>query len=656
MPLTRAVGNRSGEALTLTSLGAVYSDLGEKQQALEYYNQALPISREVGNRSGEATTLNNLGGLYDSLGEKQRALEYYNQALPLLRAVGDRSGEAGILSNLAVLERDQNNLETALTHIQESITILEDLRTKIGSQDLRASFFATVQDRYQFYIDLLMELHEQNPNKGYNAQALHISERSRARGLLELLTEASANIREGVDPQLLAQEQTLLQKLNTVEHDRHQLTSGQYTQEELDALKQQSQDLLLQLDQLEAQIRINSPRYASLNYPQPLTLDEIQQQVLDEDTLLLQYSLGSERSFLWAVTPDGITSYVLPSSADIATAAQAFRQSLTSANGSNISAGEALSQIVLAPVAHQLQGKRLLIVGDGVLQYIPFAALPLPNAPATPLLVQNEIVTLPSASTVAIQRQQLANRSPAPQTLAVLADPIFDPNDTRLTGTPPPPNPDTLNKLALTRAVGSLGLGDIAPTLPRLEYTRVEGEKILALVPDAKELEAFDFQASREIATHPQLSQYQIVHLATHGILDATNPELSGVVLSLFDNNQTPQDGFLRLQDIFNLNLPAELVVLSACQTGLGENVRGEGIVGLTRGFMYAGARRVVVSLWSVNDVATSEVMVKFYQKMLEEQQNPVTALREAQLEMWNSEQWNSPYYWAAFTIQGDWK
>jgi CHAT domain-containing protein len=156
--------------------------------------------------------------------------------------------------------------------------------------------------------------------------------------------------------------------------------------------------------------------------------------------------------------------------------------------------------------------------------------------------------------------------------------------------------------------------------------------------------------------TNPNLSQYQIVHLATHGILDSVNPELSGVVLSLFNGQGNPQDGFLRLHDIFNLNLPAELVVLSACQTGLGKQVSGEGLVGLTRGFMYAGARRVVVSLWSVNDVATSEVMAKFYQKMLSQGKNPILALREAQLEMFNSGQWQSPYYWAAFTVQGDWR
>ncbi|MBE9127391.1 CHAT domain-containing protein, partial [Coleofasciculus sp. LEGE 07081] len=197
---------------------------------------------------------------------------------------------------------------------------------------------------------------------------------------------------------------------------------------------------------------------------------------------------------------------------------------------------------------------------------------------------------------------------------------------------------------------------DLGTVLDRLIYSRQEAEAILSLVPDTQRLQALDFTASRNTATSPNLTQYQIIHFATHGLLNTVNPELSGVVLSLFNANGTEQDGFLRLNDIFNLNLPAELVVLSACETGLGKDVKGEGLVGLTRGFMYAGAKRVAVSLWSVNDTATASLMTKYYQKMLTDGLNPVAALRAAQLELWETEQWNSPYYWAAFTIQGEWR
>ncbi|EDZ92007.1 TPR repeat-containing protein [Limnospira maxima CS-328] len=657
LPLRRAVEDRGGEATTLNNIGAVYSSLGEKQTALDYYNQALPLLRAVGDRGMEATTLNNIGLVYDSLGEKQTALDYLNQALPLFRAVEDRGGEANTLTNMASLQRSQGELTEALVNMEKAINLTEELRSLAPPGELRQTFFSTVQDRYQLYIELLMELHQQNPQKGYDALAFHASERSRARSLLELLAEAGANIREGVDPQLLQQEQSLIQQHNAIEHQRHELTRGQFTQAQIDALTTQSQSLINQLNQLQTQIRVVSPNYANLQYPQPLNLEQVQQQVLDDDTLLLQYYLGEERSFLWAVTKDSITSYILPNSTEIEAVATPYREAINLDNTTTVAQGLALSEILIAPVVNQLNNQRLLIVADGILQFIPFAALPIPSQPDTPLLVEHEIVTASSATLIANQREQLANRPTAAKAVAVIADPIFESNDPRLNSQISSENhPPSLDNLALARATRSLGLGDTAPQLNRLEYSRLEAQNIAELFPENERIKALDFEASRYLATHPNLSQYQIIHFATHGLIHPVNPELSGLVLSLFNPQGESDNGFLRLNDIFNLNLPAELVVLSACQTGLGREVRGEGLVGLTRGFMYAGARRVVVSLWNVNDLATSQLMTRFYQQMLNENQPPIIALRQAQLEMWNSGQWQSPYYWGAFTIQGDWR
>ncbi len=653
--LLRAVGDRREEARIFNNIGNIYSSLGEKQQALDYLNQALLLRRALGDKKGQAATLNNIGGVYFRLGENQQALYYFNQVLPLTRAVGHREGEANTLRNFAFLKREQGDLIAALTDIESAINIIEELRTKIDAQELRQSYFATVQNYYELYVNILMELHQQNPQKGYDALAFHASERSRARSLLELLTEAGANIREGVDPELLQQEQSLQQQLNAIEYQRYQLTQGQFTQAQIDELKAKSQALIKQLNQLQTQIRVASPKYANLQYPQPLNLEQVQQQVLDDDTLLLQYYLGEERSYLWAVTNHSITSYILPAQAEIEAVAAPYRAAINMDNTTTVAEGLSLSEILITPVVNQLNTQRLLIVGDEILQFIPFAALPIPNQPNTPLLFKHEIVTSSSASLIAIQREQLANRDIAAKTVAVLADPIFASNDPRLNQITSENHPPSLDDLALARATRSLGLDDAAPQLNRLEYSRIEAEKIAELVDENQRLKALDFDASRDLATHPNLSQYQIIHLATHGLIDPVNPELSGVVLSLFNPQGEFDNGFLRLHDIFNLNLPAELVVLSACQTGLGREVKGEGLVGLTRGFMYAGARRVVVSLWNVNDLATSQLMTRFYQQMLNDNQQPIVALRQAQLEMWNSGQWQSPYYWGAFTIQGDW-
>ncbi|GAB1542023.1 CHAT domain-containing protein [Scytonema sp. NUACC21] len=656
--LKRYVGDKIGEAGSLNNIGTVYLSLGERQKALDYFLQSLPLFQTVENKLGLAANLNNIGRVYLNLGEQQKALNYFHQSLPLYQRVGNRGGEAQTLYNIALVQRNQGNLNAALTQIKTVIDIVEDLRTKIDSQELRVSYFATVQDYYQFYIDLLMQLHKQQPSQGYDTLALQISERARARSLLELLTEAKADIRQAVEPKLLSQERNLRQQLDVLEKRRVQLLGGNHTQAQVQALEQAQEELLQQYQQVQSQIRATSPRYADLTQPQPLSLPEIQKQVLDDNTLLLEYSLGEKRSYLWAVTNKKITSYELPKRADIEDAVQKFRQSITTPYLKNSPSIDALSELILAPVAQQLGQKRLVIVSDGALQYVPFAALTAPNSQKSsnyqPLLLNHEIVTLPSASTLAILRREHKERKPATKTLAVLADPIFSRDDERLQGkgqvSRPPDSENNLDNLSLTRAARD---SDIS--FERLPFTRQEAEQIFALVPTNEGKKAFDFSANRTTATSNELSQYRLIHFATHGILNSKHPELSGIVLSLFNDKGTPQNGFLRLHDVFNLKLQAELVVLSACKTGLGEEVKGEGLVGLTRGFMYAGSPRVLVSLWSVDDRATSELMTIFYKKMLKERLTPAAALRAAQVEIWRTQKYAAPYYWAAFTLQGEW-
>nr|MDJ0577773.1 CHAT domain-containing protein [Xenococcaceae cyanobacterium MO_234.B1] len=657
LPLSRAVGNRKGEATTLTNIGKVYSDLEEKQQALDYYQQALPLFRAVGDRDGEAATLNNIGVVYSDLGEKQQALDYYQQALPLSRAVGNRAQEAVTLYNIAYLERNRGNLQAALTPIQDSLKIIEDLRTKVISPSLRQTYFSTVQGYYQFYIDLLMELHQRNPSQGYNQQAFNISERSRARVLLELLTEANANIKEGVEPQLLAQETSLQGQLDATEKQRLDIYNNpNSTNQQKTAIDQKHQTLLEQYQKLQTEIRRKSPKYADLKYPQPLTLEQVQQQILDEDTVLLQYSLGEKQSYLWVVTKEGMNSYQLPSQKEIEKRAKNLLKFTTQSNPKAFAqAVTPLSQVILEPAKDKLTKKRILVVADGVLQYIPFAALSV-SENQQPLITQYEIINLPSSSSLATIRNETQARKSAPKALAILANPVFSRDDERVQNGKTPlaqKQASDLNSLALNRSVRSVEEGKLLP----LPGTRQEAEAILKLVPeDTQKTSAFDFDANLPTATNPQLSQYRIVHFATHGILNTESPELSGVVLSLVDKKGNFVNGFLRLNEIFNLNLPADLVVVSACETGLGKEIKGEGLVGLTRGFMYAGSPRVLVSLWKVDDEATAEMMTRFYKLMLEKKLSPAEALREAQLEMQLQTEWKSPYYWAAFVLQGEWR
>jgi len=275
-----------------------------------------------------------------------------------------------------------------------------------------------------------------------------------------------------------------------------------------------------------------------------------------------------------------------------------------------------------------------------------------------PLIVDHEIVSLPSASALAVQRQSLAGRKLAPNAVAVIADPVFSTTDERLKTDVRAGNQkrDQSNAGSQTRIIEHLADDSGKLIIRRLKFTRLEAEQILAVAPKAGNLKAIDFRANRAMATSVELGKYRYVHFATHGYLDSDRPDLSAIVLSLVDEQGKPQDGFLHAHEIYNLHLPAELVVLSACQTGLGKEIKGEGLVGLTRGFMYAGARRVLVSLWNVNDKATAELMQRFYRHMLKGNRSPAASLRAAQVEMAEQKQWQSPYYWAAFIMQGEWR
>jgi CHAT domain-containing protein len=269
------------------------------------------------------------------------------------------------------------------------------------------------------------------------------------------------------------------------------------------------------------------------------------------------------------------------------------------------------------------------------------------------LVVKHEIITAPSASVLAVLRQETAGRKPARRGVAILADPVFTAGDPRVSGRKEI-RPATSEDRASIGSVRSGGMG--VQDFLRLRFSRAEAEEIARLAAPAGSMKALDFDASRETAMRPETGQYHILHFATHSILNNQHPELSGVVLSLVDRSGQPRNGFLRLYDIYNLHLQSDLVVLSACRTALGEEIKGEGLIGLTRGFLYAGAPRVVAALWEIDDRTTAEVMKRFYQGMLERSERPAAALRAAQIAMWKSIGWEAPYYWGAFSLEGEWR
>lgn len=687
LTLFRQLGMTRLQAQTLRDMGVVYDSWNNRDEALKHYNHSLRLTRPGQDQRYQAYTLNYIGRVYEASGAKSKAIDHYRRALLLNRVAEDPAGEALTLFNLAHVQRDMNLLDDARAQIETGLKISESLRSKVASQNVRASLVASTHQYFELHADILMRLHFSRPNEGFAAAAFEASEKARARSLLELLREARADIRQGVDVSLLTQERRVGQELSTkAERHAELILSGQ--KEEALQVAREVDRLTSEYEEIETQIRSTSPRYAALTQPEPLTLKEIQRQVLDDDSLLLEYMLGDERSYVWAVTRHEIAAFELPGREQIEDQARGFHKLLTAnqpvpgetiaqnqervkeANAQLPEAAASFSRVVLEPVLARLGSKRLLIVADGALQYIPFQALVVPAtagnfsageqtggnpiAELVPLIRDHEIVNEPSASTLALLMAEAKNRKPSTRNVAVLADPVFEADDPRIDSNQ---NGNLLTARAqeteARRVLRDMNLSGQDGSIPRLFASADEADAIMSVTPWRSGFKAIGFDASRATAMSSTLGDYRIVHFATHGFVNNDYPALSGVVLSLFDQKGQQQDGFLRLHDIYNLKLPVELVVLSACNTGLGKEVKGEGLIGLTRGFMYAGASSVVASLWKVDDQATAELMRLFYTYMLRDGLSPPAALRKAQMTMSQQKRWKSPYFWAGFVIQG---
>ncbi len=659
--LRQTADDRRGEGIALSTLARVHQAQGDLDQALELSLKAQDIMSQVRHSYSQATVLRNLGSIYVDRNQPTEAKDYLRQASELFRRVGDRTGEAECLLGVAIAERQEGNLSTALSASQQALAILESVRPKAVRHEHRTSFFATVQEHFESHIDLLMALHRSDNSAGYDAHALIASERARARSFLDLLAEAEAEIRAGAAPDLLTREKALQRRLNAREFRLLRLRKNPRSKPEELAAAQKAVELALgDLEELWGQIRRRDPHYAALTETPIPSLPEIQRQILDEETLLLEYRLGRDQSFLWALTHDSLNSYVLPGRQEIEQLARKAYKLLEvshrpQARTSSRNALCNLAQRILQPVIPQLAEKRLLVISDGALLYIPFAALPEAARSdeclsAPPLMARHEIIHLPSVSALSILRRDLDDRPSAPFQIAVVADPVFATNDERLTMT----LASTPLEEVISPARSVEGFGP--RSFSRLPFSEREALAILALVPEHQRYSALGFEASKETVKSGRLAEYQIVHFATHGILDTEQPNLSKMVLSQIDRRGRHRDGFLRTHEIYNLKLRCGLVVLSACQTALGKEVRGEGLVGLTRGFMYAGAARVMVSLWNVDDRSTALLMERFYRSIFEQGQKPAAALRQAQISMWRNAEWAAPFHWAGFVVQGDWR
>jgi CHAT domain-containing protein/tetratricopeptide (TPR) repeat protein len=688
LTLDRADEDRLGEAWNLVGIAQVHHLMAQNERAVGELDRALPLTRATGDPQLELFLLMTLADTHRSLGQREKALENYRRAFVLASNVEKPNAQVASLVGAAEVERDRGQLSESLRLVESATLLLERIRDRITSPHLRLSASALIQEVYDVHVDVLMRLHAQNPAGGHERAAFEVSERGRCRRLLEVLQEAKVDLSVGADPALLARERELRAQISAKAmlqaplHAASEVGDATTGERELAALTRQ-------YDEVQNRIHEQHPRRAALQAPAALAVGELQA-LLDDETVLIEYHLGAERSYAWAVTRSAFSSAELPKASIIVPLARRLHETLAGpshrprvggaaalegqralarADFESAQSAAQLSAMLLAPLGIQ-KAKRFLIVPDGVLHYVSFAALPVPNAwsaDAEPVVVGHEVVTLPSASIGSFLRTEERTRTRAARQIAVFADPVFSGTDGRL-------RPQAHSGKAQSRrrpdGDGRLGVfGGSADTLnlfregvrmdsaalPRLDYTRELADLVVEGLPSGDVLKAVDFDASREAVLSRPLAQYRTIVFATHGLLNTQYPELSGIVLSLVNERGEPRDGFLRLHDVYDLKLNAELVVLGACETGLGKEINGEGLVGLSRGFLHAGAARVLASLWKVDEDATIELLKEFFRARKQGRAFPA-ALQQAQLALRSRPRWRAPYFWAGFTLQGDWK
>lgn len=635
--------DKRGEATTYGNLAVINTHQAEYEKAALYLEQALKINREIGNHYGEGLTLYQTGDLQFMMKNYSAAEKYYNSALLIGRKINlpEITGKAWYgLGKTAV---QKNNHEKALEYFSNAVKAYEEVRSQLRLAELKSSFLKSKIEIYTAITDLLYNNYQQSKEKKYIEQAFYYAEKSKARALLDILTESRVNIKEHVDSLLLQRQQSIFSHLTDIQT---QLISAQLTDEHRNELNKSLKQKELELHNLQLEIRQKNPAYANLKYPEPVSIKEIQKLLTDGNDIILEYSLGNVHSYLWLIKRDSLFVYQLPSEKIIEKTVREYLSIISSAPRAGSSpgrAGNALYDLLLKPAARQLSGARnLVIIADGILHYIPFEALISTFEKDAPKYLTElaNISYAPSASVYRFLREKKKDNKKS--ALIAFADPVF----AKSTGG----RPKVSAASDKDRVRGMFERSGFE--FKRLKYSAEEVKKIARHFPKQEVSLYLREEAKEENVKSGILNSYSMIHFATHALIDEQRPGRSCIVLTL-DNDPT-EDGLLRMNEIFNLKLNADLVTLSACRTGRGKLVRGEGIMGFTRAFLYAGASSLVVSLWPVSDFSTAQFMDKFYGYM-QKGNSKSASLRKTKMDFINSKipKERHPYYWAAFVLVG---
>ena len=637
LSIRRQIGDRQGEVLTLTNISATQYGMGEYRAALEAAEAGLEVASNIAFRRGEGESLFHAAKADRKLGNGGLARSRLTRAAELFEAEGARELESATLAVRAEAELLDGDLRQALASSSLAMRISESIRGSLTDPDLRASFRAYRASPYGLNVEVLMKLHRLNPADGFDGLALEASERSRARSLVEVLTDSRIDLRQALSSAQRQREDQILDRINKAQ--RELFRSG------LPAARKPEVDRQLaaaerEMETFRFELGGMGKGYAAVQYAGALDRRQIQQEILDKDTALIEFTLGERQSWVWVLTRDRMMSAALPARSEIEAQVRAYRKEL--AQGASAltvrtalarldAVGNGLYRDLLAPVEPAFgKARHLIIVPDGVLSYLPFETL----GGGTRLVEHFAISYSPSASALATLRARFQQNAPPARTLLAFGDAVYSETATARRAEP---------EMIRERGGG----------LTQLPHTRAEVNGIRALFPAAGSNAYLGAAATEETVKGAPLDQYRLIHFAVHGIYDEEQPARSGIALSIAPESR--QDGILQVPEIMRLRLRAEMVTLSACQSGLGKLLAGEGVMGMSRAFLYAGADSVLTSLWNVNDASTAELMKLVYQGIARGLARD-EALRGAKLRLMRGPQttWRHPYYWAAFVLLGD--
>jgi CHAT domain-containing protein/tetratricopeptide (TPR) repeat protein len=633
LELIRKTGDRQTEVYVLNNIGSVQSELRKYKDALKHFESSYEMAEKIKDIEMMGMILNNIGIVHYNQGNYEKSTEYNQKAIDLALGIEGEQILWEAYLEIARAYEKQNKFIEALENYEESIRIIENIRSKIELEELKARYLGTDKriDAYHYLIHLLVAFPQSHQEEEYNLKAFNYLERAKARAFLDSLELSNVNISPKIGSKLQNKEKELMKDISKL---YAKLLAAELSTEEKNVIEEKLKNKENELDSLKREMRTKSPAYTNLIYPENITLDETQRELLDSNTAFFAYCLGKEHSYAFVITKKDFRIFLLPSRVNIQKKVSDYLKIISDKATNNFKLGYKLFETLVLPGLDN-NIKNIIFIPDGILHFLPYETLITHKEKRDWLIKDYKIAYAPSISSLREIIQRKKSNGPKPRMdILAFGDPFFGPWETGDNGS------DIFQNYYSSNAFNFF----------RLKYSGFEIDKISSLFKKRKRKIFRRKQANKEQLINHNLDDYKIIHFATHSIIDENIPARSSIVLS--QDEDLTQDGFLQMREIYNLKLNSDLVTLSSCQTGLGEFIKGEGIEGINRAFFYAGTSSVLMSLWAVNDQASYQLMERFYFH-LRSSESIMSALRKAKLELINSNTLSHPYYWAGFIVSG---